>query len=132
MTGGYLIDTDWVIHHLNGHPKIAKRLDGLKTQDLAIPLITLAELYDGIYVSRDPAGSELSLLEFLNDVRLVGLDEETARLFAKERGRLRVAGSVIGDFDLLIGVTAIQNGLTLLTNNRRHFGRIDGLRIESL
>jgi tRNA(fMet)-specific endonuclease VapC len=131
MTGGYLIDTDWVIHHLNGHPKIAKRLDGLKTQDLAIPLITLAELYDGIYVSRDPAGSELSLLEFLNDVRLVGLDEETARLFAKERGRLRVAGSVIGDFDLLIGVTAIQNGLTLLTNNRRHFERIDGLSIES-
>ena len=132
MTGGYLIDTDWVIHHLNGHSKITKRLDELKAQDLAISLITLAELYDGIYVSRDPAGSELTLLEFLNDVRLIGLDEETARLFAKDRGRLRAAGSLIGDFDLLIGVTAIQNGLTLLTNNRRHFERIDGLNIESL
>ena len=132
MTGGYLIDTDWVLHHLNGHSKITKRLDELKTQDLAISLITLAELYDGIYVSRDPAGGELTLLEFLNDVRLIGIDEETARRFAKERGRLRAAGALIGDFDLLIGVTAIQNGLTLLTNNRRHFGRIDGLRIESL
>jgi predicted nucleic acid-binding protein len=53
-------------------------------------------------------------------------------LFAKERGRLRAAGSLIGDFDLLIGVTAIQNDLTLLTNNRRHFERINGLNIESL
>ena len=132
MTGGYLIDTDWVIHHLNGHSKITKRLDELKTQELAISLITLAELYDGIYVSRDPAGGELTLLEFLNDVRLIGIDEETARLFARERGRLRAAGSLIGDFDLLIGVTAIQNGLTLLTNNRRHFERIDGLNIVSL
>jgi len=62
-----------VIHHLSGHSKITKRLDELRTQDLAISLITLAELYDGIYVSRDPAGSELTLLEFLNDVRLVGM-----------------------------------------------------------
>ena len=36
------------------------------------------------------------------------------------------------DFDLLIGVTARQHGLTLLTNNRRHFENIQGLRIESL
>jgi len=40
------------------------------------------------------------LLEFLNDARLIGINEETARLFAKERGRLRFAGSLIGDFDL--------------------------------
>ena len=38
MTGGYLIDTDWVIHHLNGHSEITKRLDELKTQDLGISL----------------------------------------------------------------------------------------------
>jgi predicted nucleic acid-binding protein len=48
MTGGYLIDTDWVIHHLNGHSKITQRLDELKAQDLGISLIMLAELYDGI------------------------------------------------------------------------------------
>jgi predicted nucleic acid-binding protein len=84
MTGGYLVDTDWVIHHLNGHAQITKRLDELKNQDLAISLITLAELYDGIYVSRDPAGSEVALLEFLNDVGVIGIDEDTARLFAKE------------------------------------------------
>jgi predicted nucleic acid-binding protein len=92
MTDGYLVDTDWVIHHLNGHSKITKRLEDLGDQNLAISLITLAELYDGIYVSRDPTGGEAALLEFLNDVHLIGIDEETVRLFAKERGRLLLAG----------------------------------------
>ena len=39
---------------------------------------------------------------------------------------------MIGDFDLLIAAMALQYDLTLLTNNRRHFERIDGLRIESV
>jgi predicted nucleic acid-binding protein len=36
------------------------------------------------------------------------------------------------DFDLLVGITARRYGLTLLTNNRRHFQNIDGLQVESL
>jgi predicted nucleic acid-binding protein len=44
---------------------------------------------------------------------------------------LRVQGKRIGDFDLMIGVTARQHDLTLLTNNRRHFENIEDLRIES-
>jgi tRNA(fMet)-specific endonuclease VapC len=34
--------------------------------------------------------------------------------------------------DLLIAATALQYDVTLLSNNRRHFDRIDGLRIESI
>ena len=63
---------------------------------------------------------------------LIGIDEETAKIVGRERGRLRAEGMLIGDLDLLIAATALQYDLTLLTNNRRHFGRIAGLRIESL
>ena len=49
------------------------------------------------------------------------LDLETCRIFGRERGRLRAKKTLIGDFDLLIGATAIRHGLVLLTNNRRHF-----------
>ena len=34
--------------------------------------------------------------------------------------------------DMLIGATAIRHGLTLLTNNRRHFERLRGLNIISV
>jgi predicted nucleic acid-binding protein len=68
----------------------------------------------------------------LKRVSLVGIDEEICKLFGKERGRLRAEGKRIGDFDLLIGATARQHELTLLTNNRRHFENIEGLRIENV
>jgi tRNA(fMet)-specific endonuclease VapC len=65
-----------------------------------------------------------------SELIIFGLDEETCKIFGKERGRLRTAGLLIGDCDLLIGATALRHRLTLLTNNRRHFERIEGLRME--
>ena len=41
-------------------------------------------------------------------------------------------GNIIADLDILIGCTAIRHGLTLLSNNRRHFERLQGLNIISV
>jgi predicted nucleic acid-binding protein len=128
----YLIDTDWVIHHLNGRADIIQRLQALQAVGLGLSVIVLAELYEGVYYSRDPEQSEQKLNDFLESVTLVGMDEATAKIFGRERGRLRATGMMIGDMDLLIAATALQYDLTLLTNNRSHFDRIEGLRIESL
>jgi tRNA(fMet)-specific endonuclease VapC len=128
----YLIDTDWAIHYLNDRPDIVQRLHVLQDDGLALSLISLAELYEGVFYSRDPEGDERDLQDFLRGVTVLGIDDGTCRIFGRERGRLRAAGTLIGDFDLLIGATALHHNLTLLTNNRRHFERIDGLRIESL
>ena len=129
----YLIDTDWVIDHLNHIERVTRRLEELAPAGLALSIISLAELYEGVYYSRDPVESEAALQRFLNpELTILGMDEETCKIFGKERGRLRVAGLMIGDCDLMIGATALRYNLTLLTNNRRHFERIDGLRMESL
>ena len=129
----YLIDTDWIIDHLNHIERVTRRLEELAPEGLALSIISLAELYEGVYYSRDPVESEAALQRFLNpELTILGMDEETCKIFGKERGRLRAAGLMIGDCDLLIGATALRRNLTLLTNNRRHFERIDGLHIESL
>jgi tRNA(fMet)-specific endonuclease VapC len=127
-----LIDTDWAIHYLNDHPGIVARLRELQEEGLALSMISVAELYEGVYYSRDPEGNVHALQDFLRGVTLLSVDERTCQIFGRERGRLRAAGLLIGDFDLLIGATALQHDLTLLTNNRRHFERLDGLDIESL
>lgn len=132
MNIAYLIDTDWAIHHLNGNTAISERLEALQAEGLGFSVVALAELYEGVYSSRNPEQSEARLNDFLDSVSIVGLDEETARIFGRERGRLRRTGQIIGDMDLLIAATALQYDLTLLTNNRRHFERIEGLRIESI
>jgi len=127
-----LIDTDWAIHYLNDHPGVIQRLGELQDDGLALSIISLAELDEGVFYSRDPEGDERALRDFLRGVTVLGIDEAICQIFGRERGRLRAAGMLVGDFDLLIGATALRHNLTLLTNNRRHFERIEGLRIESL
>jgi tRNA(fMet)-specific endonuclease VapC len=132
MSLTYLVDTDWVVHYLHAHPAIVSRLDELQPQGLALSIISLAELYEGVFYSRDPEGDGQDLADFLRGVTVLGIDADIAQRFGRERGRLRAAGMLIGDFDLLIGATALAHNLTVLTNNRSHFERIDGLQIESV
>ena len=56
MSLQYLIDTDWVIHYLHAHAAIVARLDELQPQGLALSIISLAELSEGVFYSRDPEG----------------------------------------------------------------------------
>lgn len=132
MTFAYLVDTDWAVHWLHSNEQIRRRMEELRGQGLALSAISLAELWEGVHYSRNPRESELGLHNFLRRISLIGIDEETCKLFGKERGRLRAQGRRVADFDLLIGATALQHNLTLLTNNHRHFENIEGLRIESL
>lgn len=108
MTFQYLIDTDWAIHYLNGNPGIVGRLEELYSQGIGISVISLAELYEGVLYSRDPAGNAEDLRDFLRGVAVIGIDEATCRIFGRERGRLRAGKKLIGDFDLLIGIKLIS------------------------
>ena len=129
----YLIDTDWVIDHLHQIERVTRRLEELAPEGLALSIISLVELYEGVYYARNPVESETALQRFLDpELTILGIDEETCKIFGKERaGRLRAAGALVGDCDLLIGATVLRQDLILLTNNRRHFERIEGVQIES-
>ncbi len=129
----YLLDTDWVIDHLPSVERVVQRLEELSPEGLGLSVISLAELYEGIFNSTDPAGNEQALQDFLSGVvEVMPVDEETCRIFGRERGRLRREGNMIADFDLLIGATALRHNLTLLSNNRRHFEQVQGLEIISI
>ena len=127
----YLVDTDWVIDYLHGSEPVVSRLAILAPQGIGLSIVSLAELYEGVFFSSAPRENERALLSFLDGVNLLYLDDSICQIFARERGRLRAAGRIIGDFDTLIGSTALYHGLTLLTNNRRHFERMEGLSIIS-
>jgi tRNA(fMet)-specific endonuclease VapC len=40
-------------------------------------------------------------------------------------------GKNIPDFDLLIGATAVQRDMILVTNNTKHMSRIKGIKLEN-
>ncbi len=132
MRAGYLLDTDWIIDHLNGVAAVTARLKELQPTGLAVSIISLAELYEGVHYSRDPVRSETSLQQFLTGLSILPIDDEVCRIFGRERGRLRQQGRTIGDFDLLIAATCLRHQLQICTNNRRHFEAVEGLAIVSI
>lgn len=57
---------------------------------------------------------------------------ETLDLFAKEKARLRLAGTPADDnFDLLIGCTAIVYDMVMVTENIHDFKNFSGIRLEN-
>jgi tRNA(fMet)-specific endonuclease VapC len=128
----YLIDTDWLIDHLNGVEKVKSKLEELAPEGLVISIVSLAEIYEGIFYSREPQRSEDALEAFLPGVPILNINEEICKIFGKERGRLRQQGRVIGDLDLFIASTCLYHNLTLLTNNVSHFERIEALNIIAI
>jgi tRNA(fMet)-specific endonuclease VapC len=132
MTIRYRIDTDWVIDHLNQIERVVTRLQEVRPQGLAVSIVSLAELSEGLQYSRDPERSQQALDAFLEDISVLGIDEAICKIFGRERGRLRKAGQLIGDFDLFIAATSLHYGLTPLPNNCQHFARVKGLQIESI
>ena len=38
---------------------------------------------------------------------------------------------MIEDFDLLIGCTAVANGMIMVTDNTKYFSRIHGIQLEN-
>jgi tRNA(fMet)-specific endonuclease VapC len=125
----YLVDTDWVIDYLKGEDRAIQLLDPLVPEGMAVSLITYGEIYEGIYYSRTPAQHEQIFQAFLHAVTVLPLTERAMEKFARIRGDLRSRGQIIGDLDILIAATALDLNLTLITQNVRHFNRIEALEL---
>ena len=128
----YLVDSDWAIDYMQRRRRATRRLDALLPHGVGLSIISLGEIYDGLLGSPNREQAEQELQSFLESIQdVVQLDDQTCRIFAAERRRLRESGQRIEDPDIYIGATAIRHNLTLLTNNRRHFERMRGLDIIS-
>ena len=125
----YLVDTDWAIDYLHKADRTVRRLEELLPDGVGLSIVSLAELYEGLARSRNPDADSEALRLFQEAVEVVPLDDAACRVFGEEGARLREEGNLIGDIDILIGATAISKNLTLLTNNTRHFERMQGLKL---
>ena len=53
------------------------------------------------------------------------------KMYGQVKAMLEMQGRRIDDFDLLIGTTALQNKLTMVTANVKHLERIPNLIVEN-
>jgi tRNA(fMet)-specific endonuclease VapC len=92
--------------------------------------ITLAELKYGAELSNRILKNMLLIDEFIQKVTILPIFNGIG-LYAKEKARLRRLGTLIDDFDLLIGCSAVANQLVLVTENVDHLSRIEHIVIEN-
>ena len=122
----YLLDTNQVVYYLRQETRVIDDLQSRRGKGLAVSIISVAELYEGIFRATNPEEAERALKDFLSEVTILSIDEEVARIFGQERARLRQVGMPMSDLDLLIAATALRHNLTVLTADH-DFERVENL-----
>ncbi|SRR5690606_32271302 len=126
----YLLDSNICIHFFRGEFNIIKKLNAIGLKNCAISEITLAELVYGAENSDNPEKNFEIIEKFINQLTILPIFD-SIRIYGKEKSRLRKIGKMISDFDLLIGCTAVEKDLIMVTENVREFERISNIKIEN-
>jgi len=98
--------------------------------EVATTWITACELAYGAAKSRSPKKNQMLASEFLATLRVVGLNHPAAERFGQIKSALERTSNIFADADLMIASITMAQGASLVTGNRKHYDRIDGLRIE--
>lgn len=126
----YMLDADTVSYALRREGQVAARLVAHRPSEICISSITLAELRFGAESKRSEK-LRRSIRGFVRDVAVVPFDDSAADRFALVAAALARRGEPIGTFDTLLAAHALSLGLTVVTNNTRHFSRVPGLAVEN-
>jgi tRNA(fMet)-specific endonuclease VapC len=127
----YLLDTSTCIYFLRGQLSLDEIIKEKGRENCFISEITVVELVYGAENSKNPSKSHKAVDLFVSGISIIPIFGSIKR-YAKEKVRLRSLGLPMHDeFDLLIGVTAVENKLTLVTDNIKDFQRIDEIKLEN-
>jgi tRNA(fMet)-specific endonuclease VapC len=127
----YLLDTSICVFFLRGKLDLDELIKQKGRENCFVSEITVLELRYGAENSDNPAKSHKAVDAFVNGLSIIPIFGSIKR-YSKEKVRLRKIGKPIHDeFDLLIGVTSIENKLTLVTDNLKDFERLEGIKIEN-
>lgn len=127
----YLLDTNICVHFLRGKFEIDKKLKEKGLENCYISEITVLELRFGAENSADKIKSHKAVDMFLKGIVIIPI-YGSIKKYAEEKVRLNKIGRPQNDeFDLLIGVTAIENKLTLITENTKDFQNLAEINIEN-
>jgi tRNA(fMet)-specific endonuclease VapC len=126
----YLLDTNICIYFFRGKFDLLQKFKNIGIEKFAISEITLAELIFGAENSSMPEKNHNLIENFTKIITILPI-YNSIYFYGKEKARLRKIGKPVSDFDLLIGATAIENKLTLITENIKDFSHLKGVKMEN-
>lgn len=127
----YLLDTNIASHVIRGDiPGVSERLQALPMSDVAVSVITEAELRYGVAKRGHPPGLATRVKEFLIRVDVLPWTREVACVYGDLRASCEASGVTLAPMDMMIAAHARTVGAILVTRDRA-FGFIpNGLALQ--
>ena len=130
MSPRYLLDTNTASYIIKGNvPGVRKRLLKVPMSRLLISAVTEAELLYGAARKRESVRLKTAVDEFLLRVDSLPWDSDVARRYADLWAALELAGTPMGNLDMMIAAHALAAEAILVTNDRSFRG-LKHLKIE--
>lgn len=131
----YLFDTDAISELWKPQPAPAflEWVAGVHREEQFTSAVVIGELFKGAFRSPAKKGY-LSIIEdrTLPLFTVLPYDTDVARVYGEVRAIMEETGNIVAEPDLQIGATAIRFGLTIVTGNVKHFGKIPGLQLDTV
>ena len=124
-----ILDTDTISYYLRGDENVRKMFFAHR-HDLASTSVNYSELIFGLK-KRDNKKLFPKVELIFENIKVYSFDKNSARVFGVLKAVLSKSGTIVADMDLMIASIAIANDEILISNNLKHFRKIEGLTVES-
>jgi predicted nucleic acid-binding protein len=124
------LDTDIISYYFGGNTLVKEKLvESIDNgEEIYISIITVYEIIKG-FRYKNNRNKENVFNIFLKTLSVSMLDHATILTAAGIYAGLRKKGITIGDTDILIAATVIENNGTLVSNNIKHYQYIHDLNL---
>jgi tRNA(fMet)-specific endonuclease VapC len=126
-----ILDSDVIIQGEKGRFDLESWLASRTTDVFEIAAVSIAELWHG--AERGKGVNRVARLSYLETVlqplAIIPYTEQTAYEHARIWAELEASGKMIGFCDLIVAATALERDGQVVTFNKRHFTKINGLRV---
>jgi tRNA(fMet)-specific endonuclease VapC len=127
----YMLDTNICIYVMKNYPLDLREKFNALAEQLCISSITLGELHYGAEKSARRVDNLTTIEHFVARLEVLAFEAKAAAHYGQVRAELERAGMPCGPHDMQIGGHARSEGLIVVTNNAREFGRMPGVRTEN-
>jgi tRNA(fMet)-specific endonuclease VapC len=129
MPARYLLDTDIASYAINHRfPKVREQMQRVPFLDMAISVITEAELRFGLARQQSGSRVQFAVEDFLQHAEILPWDSHAAKRYATLRAGQEREENPLGAMDLMIAAHALSAGCTLVTHDRG-FQKVKGLKL---
>ena len=127
----YLLDTNILIYTIKNRPASVRDKFNQHVGQMAISTITIGELVYGAERSSHPQKNLLDIEGLIARLEVLDFDQPAAEHFGDIRAHLYRKGTPIAPYDMMLAGHARAHGLIMVTNNKKEFDRVEGLRCEN-